>query len=81
METDRRRGRLDTLLKFAEKHGYKSVKYRCDWEKYKVYEMIMENKQAYIGFPTFLIATETAFRMATDKETLSILDHIAEVDK
>ena len=81
METDRRRGRLDTLLKFAEKHGYKSVKYRCDWEKYKVYEMIMENKQAYIGFPTFLIATDTAFRMATDKEALSILDHIAEVDK
>lgn len=81
METDRRRGRLDTLLKFAEKHGYKSVKYRCDWEKYKVYEMIMENKQAYIGFPTFLISTDTAFRMATDKEALSILDHIAEVDK
>jgi hypothetical protein len=43
--------------------------------------MIMENKQAYIGFPAFLIATDTAFRMATDKETLSILDHIEEVDK
>lgn len=81
MDTDRRPGRLDTLLKFAEKHGYKSVKYRCDWQKYKVYEMIMENKQAYIGFPTFLIATDTAFRMATDKETLSILDHIAEAEK
>ena len=81
METDRRSGRLDTLLKFAENHGYKSVKYRYDWKKYKVYEMIMENKQAYIGFPTFLIATDNAFRMATDKETLSILDHIAEVDK
>ena len=81
METDRRSGRLDTLLKFAENHGYKSVKYRYDWTKYKVYEMIMENRQAYIGFPTFLIATETAFRMATDKETLSILDHIEEVDK
>ena len=81
MDTDRRSGRLDTLLKFAEKNGYKSVKYRCDWKKYKVYEMIMENRQAYIGFPTFLIATETDFRMATDKETLSILDHIEEVDK
>lgn len=81
MDTDRRSGRLDTLLKFAEKHGYKSVKYRCDWKKYKVYEMIMENKQAYIGFPTFLIATDTAFRMATDKETLFILDHIAEFEK
>ena len=81
METDRRSGRLDTLLKFAENHGYKSVKYRCYWEKYKVYEMIMENKQAYIGFPTFLIATDMAFRVATDKETLSILDHIAEVEK
>lgn len=81
METDRRPGRLDTILKFAEKKGYKSVKYRCDWKKYKVYEMIMENKQAYIGFPTFLVATDTAFRIATDKETLSILDHIAEVEK
>ena len=81
MDTDRRHVRLDTILKFAEKHVYKSVKYRCDWEKYKVYEMIMENKQAYIGFPTFLIATYMAFRMATDKETLSILDHIEEIDK
>ena len=81
MDTDRRPGRLDTLLKFAEKHGYKSVKYRGEWKKYKVYEMIMENKQAYIGFPTFLIASDTAFRMATDKETLLILDHIAEVEK
>lgn len=81
MDTDRRPGRLDTLLKFAEKKGYKSVKYRCDWKKYKVYEMIMENKQAHIGFPTFLIATDKAFRIATDKETLSILDHIAEVEK
>lgn len=80
METDRLFGRLDTLLKFAEKHGYKSVKYRCDWKKYKVYEVIMENKQAYIGFPTFLIATDTAFRVATDKETLSILDCIAEIE-
>lgn len=80
MDTDRRPGRLDTLLKFAERHGYKSVKYRCDWKKYKVYETIMENNQAYIGFPTFLIATDTAFRMATDKETLLILDHIAEVE-
>lgn len=81
MDTDRRPGRLDTLLKFAEKHGYKSVKYRCDWKKYKVYEMIMENKQAYIGFPIFLIATDTVFRIATDKETLLILDYIAEVGK
>ena len=81
METDRRSGRLDTILKFAEKRGYKSVKYRCEWKKYKVYEMIMENKKAYIGFPTFLIATDTAFRIATDKETLLILDHIAEVEK
>ena len=81
METDRRSGRLDTLLKVAENHGYKSVKYRCDWKKYKVYEMIMENKKAHIGFPTFLIATDTAFRIATDKETLLILDHIAEVEK
>lgn len=81
MDNDRRTGRLDTLLKFAENHGYKSVKYRCDWKKYKVYEMIMKKKQVYIGFPTFLIATDTAFRMATDKETLLILDHIAEVDK
>lgn len=81
MDTDRRHGRLDTILKFAENNGYKSVKYRCDWKEYKAYEMIMEKKQAYIGFPTFLIATDTAFRMATDKETLSILDHIAEVDK
>lgn len=81
METDRRSGRLDTLLEFAEKHGYKSVKYRCDWKKYKVYEMIMGNKQAYIGFPTFLIETDTAFRIATDKETFLILDHIEEVEK
>ena len=81
MDADRRPGRLDTILKFAEKHGYKSAKYRCDWKRYKVYEMIMENRQAYIGFPTFLIATDTDFRMATDKETLSILDHIAEIDK
>ena len=81
METDRRSGRLDTILKFSEKRGYKSAKYRCEWKKYKVYEMIMENKQAYIGFPTFLIATDTAFRIATDKETILILDHIAEVDK
>lgn len=80
MDTDRRPGRLDTLLKFAEKHGYKSVKYWCDWKKYEVYEMIMENKQAYIGFPAFLIASDTAFRMATDKETLLILDHIAEAE-
>ena len=81
METDRRYGRLDTILKFAEKRGYKSVKYRCEWKKYKVYEMIMGNMQVYIGFPTFLIATDTAFRIATDKETLLILDHIAEVEK
>lgn len=81
METDRRFGRLDTFLKFAEKHGYKSVKYRGEWKKYKVYEMIMENKQVYIGFPTFLISSDTAFRMATDKETLSILDYIAGGDK
>lgn len=81
MDTDRRPGRLDTLLKFAEKHGYKSVKYRCELEKYKVYEMIIGNKQAYIGFPTFLIVSDTAFRVATDKETLLILDHIEEVDK
>ena len=81
METDIRSGRLDTLLKFAEKRGYKSLKYRCEWEKYKVYEMIMGNKQAYIGFPTFLIVSDTAFRVATDKETLLILDHIAEDEK
>ena len=83
METNRHngRGRLDTVLKYAKKHGYKDIKYRCEWNNYKVYEMIVGENQVFIGLPRFLIVSKKSFRMSNDNETFSILDYISEVEK
>lgn len=83
METNRHngRGRLDTILKYAKNHGYNDIKYRCEWNDYKVYEMIMGENQVFIGLPRFLLVTKNSFRMSNDNETFLILDHINEAEK
>lgn len=83
METNRHngRGRLDTVLKYAKKHGYEDIKYRYERNDYKIYEMVMGKNQTYIGLPRFLIVSKKSFRTSSDDETFSILDYLNEVEK
>lgn len=77
MEHSRRSGRLDTVLKYAEKHGYSAIESRGKWKDYEIYELIMSEGSFFVGLPRFAIVSEKGFKMSNDSETFDILDHLS----
>ena len=64
------------IIKFAQDHGYKGVKYNGKWKDYKVYEPYMdENELSYTGLPlAILVNNQGEIRMSTSDEAMAIID-------
>lgn len=63
-------------MKFAKENGYESVQYLGKYEKYFVYEPIMDvNNTSFIGLPTVILINDEEVRMSNYDETMLLLDY------
>lgn len=74
--SNRRRRRLDSLLRFSKKRGYESVIERGAWRGYDVYEMVLSGKEVYVGIPQYIVVEGDKMRLTTPDEAFEIMDAI-----
>lgn len=66
--------RLDSILRYANKNGYKDVIYRGKFEKFSVYELILSEELIYIGIPQYIMDDGQKIRVSSPDEAFKILD-------
>lgn len=70
---------MDSVLKFAKQHGYKSVIERGKWNGYTVYEMVLSKTETlYVGVPQYILDNGKEFRISDPEEAFEILDSLNE---
>lgn len=63
---------------FAQKNGYETAEYMCEWRGYKCYEPVYSKEEpVYIGMPSMiLVDVNDNIRMATYEEVMQRMDEL-----
>ena len=69
------------VKRFVQKYGYEDARLLGSWERYEVYEPILEDEEpADIGRPEFVFVFDDTIRMATESEAFAYMDSLPEDD-
>lgn len=65
---------MDSILKYAQNHGYEKVINRGKWEEYTVYEMVLYEKEFYVGIPQYILDNGKSLKVSSADEAFEIMD-------
>lgn len=65
---------MDSVLKYAKNHGYEKIINRGKWKEYTVYEMVLSEKEFYIGIPQYILKNGKNLKISDADEAFEIMD-------
>lgn len=65
---------MNKVLEFAQKNGYKDVKFLGEWRGYKCYEPLSGDFDTFTGLPNIILEKDNKIRFSTSEEALETID-------